>query len=64
MSLNSSNQNIVKILSCIENANINVLRKFLFSTFISFRVTPKAKIDHVDIHFNNYYDIFKSLYAL
>ena len=39
------NQNILKMLSCIEKANINNQSKFHVSTFICFKVTPKTKFD-------------------
>ena len=39
------NQNIWKMLWCIENTNINIQSKSHVHTLICFRVTPKTKID-------------------
>ena len=41
------NQNILKMLSCIEKAIINNQSKFHVSTVICFKVTPKTKFDFV-----------------
>ena len=41
------NQNILKMLSCIEKANINNQSKFHVSTVICLKVTPKTKFDFV-----------------
>ena len=39
------NQNIWKMLQCIQNANINIQSKFHERTVICLRVAPKTKID-------------------
>jgi len=44
-------QNILKILSCIENGNVNIQSKFHASTVIFFKVTPKTKIDFLENRF-------------
>ena len=41
-------QNIFKMVWCVENANINIQSKLHGSTFISFKVTAKTKIDFVE----------------
>jgi len=55
MFVNSSNfkanQNILDIVSCIENANIHNQWKYYLSTVICFRITPKIKIDFVESDF-------------
>jgi len=60
---------ILKILSCIENANINKW-KFHGYTFIYFRVTLKTKIDFLELYdfyvvfpgaFENYRDLSNAL---
>jgi len=43
-----TNQNILKILSCIENANINIQSTFHVLTVFCFRVAPKTKIDFLE----------------
>jgi len=45
------NQNILKMLWCIENAKINIQSKFHISTVICFKVTPKTKIDFLENRF-------------
>ena len=45
------NQNILKMLSCIEKANINNQSKFHVPTVICFKVTPKTKIDFLEKQF-------------
>ena len=45
------NQNILKMLSCIENANINIQSKFHVPTVICLRVAPKTKIDYLENRF-------------
>ena len=44
-------QNIWKILSCIENANINIQSKCHVPAVICFRVAPKTKIDFFENRF-------------
>ena len=46
-----TNHNISKILSCIENANINNQWKWQVYTFICFTITPKTKIDFLENRF-------------
>jgi len=45
------NQNILKMLWCIENAKINIQSKFHVSTVIFFKVTPKTKFNFVKNRF-------------
>ena len=45
------NQNILKMLSCIEKANINNQSKFHVPTVICLKGTPKTKFDFVKNRF-------------